>query len=139
MNVLTEEISIDTQGFGSIHDITRQVNAKIAESGIEKGTITVFVAGSTASITTIEYESGAISDFQDAVARAAPEHIPYKHNNRWGDGNGFSHVRAAWIGPSLTVPFVNKEMTLGTWQQLIVVDFDNGPRHRKIILQLIGM
>jgi secondary thiamine-phosphate synthase enzyme len=139
MNVVTAQISIDTKGFGSMHDVTSQVNREITESGLEKGTVTVFVAGSTASVTTIEFESGAVGDFQDAIARAAPENIRYKHNDRWGDGNGFSHVRAAWLGPSLTVPFVNKTMMLGTWQQLVVVDFDNGPRHRNIILQFVGI
>ena len=100
--------------------------------------MTVFVPGSTAGITTIEYESGAVRDFQEAIERIAPKSIHYHHDQRWGDGNGYSHVRAALLGASLTVPFSSSKLLLGTWQQIILVDFDNRPRTRNILLQIIG-
>lgn len=108
------------------------------DSGISSGIVTVFIPGSTAGVTTIEYESGAIQDFREAIERIVPRGIRYHHDARWGDGNGFSHVRAALQGASLTVPFSSSELLLGTWQQIIVVDFDNRPRTRDVILQIIG-
>ena len=102
------------------------------------GIVTVFVPGATGGVTTIEFEPGAVRDFQDLMERWIPSDGIYRHNERWGDGNGFSHVRAAFLGPSLTVPFQNRELLLGTWQQIVVVDFDNGPRQRKVILQILG-
>jgi len=100
--------------------------------------ITIICPGSTGSITTIEYESGVLQDLKDALERIAPSDIPYEHNKRWGDGNGFSHVRAALMKPSLTIPLVNGKLTLGTWQQIVFIDFDNRGRHRDIIVQIIG-
>jgi secondary thiamine-phosphate synthase enzyme len=119
-------------------DITAEIANEIKNSSISNGIATIFISGSTAGITTIEYEDGLISDFKDMWNRNAPSNIPYQHNQRWGDGNGHSHVRASLQGPSLVVPFVNKKMTLGTWQQIVVVDFDNRSRSREVILQLLG-
>ncbi|MBA4393593.1 MAG: secondary thiamine-phosphate synthase enzyme, partial [Desulfobacca sp.] len=102
------------------------------------GIVTVFVPGSTAGITTIEFESGAIEDLKEAFERLIPQGIHYDHNQRWGDGNGFSHVRAAFCKPSLTVPFANQKLLLGTWQQIVLLDFDNRPRNRRIVLQCMG-
>ena len=138
MNVETFYIELNTSGNCDLVDITGPVRDKVAESGLESGTVTVFIPGSTAGLTTIEYENGAISDFKAAVERLAPRNIKYDHDARWGDGNGFSHVRSAMLGPSLSVPFNRKQLLLGTWQQIVLVDFDNRPRSRKIILQLVG-
>ncbi len=138
MAVKTLSIRIETNGETDLIDITSEVAKGVADSGITSGTVTVFVPGSTAGVTTIEYESGAISDFREAIDRIAPKDIEYHHDARWGDGNGYSHVRAALQGASLTVPFASSSLLLGTWQQIIVVDFDNRPRSREIILQIIG-
>jgi secondary thiamine-phosphate synthase enzyme len=138
MQVITADISLNTIGNGHACDITPQVNDHIVRAKLDRGTITVFVPGSTAAVTTIEFEPGAVSDFQKAFERAVPEDIPYQHDQRWGDGNGFSHVKAAWLGPSVTIPFVNGKLCLGTWQQIILIDFDRHPRHRKVVLQIIG-
>ncbi|MGB3976488.1 MAG: secondary thiamine-phosphate synthase enzyme YjbQ [bacterium] len=138
MKIVSLEFSIKTNGNGHTCDITPEVSQHLINTRLRSGTVTIFVPGSTAAITTIEYESGAISDFNDAFERAVPKNIPYKHDQRWGDGNGFSHVRAAWLGPSVTVPFIDGEMCLGTWQQVVLVDFDRHPRNRKIVLQIIG-
>jgi len=119
-------------------DLTRQVSQEVAQSDVDSGLATLFVACSTTGLTTIEFESGLISDFQSAWERTIPTNIPYRHDLRWGDGNGYSHVRASLLGPSLTVPFVGKALTLGTWQQIVLVDFDNRPRSREVVLQLIG-
>ena len=119
-------------------DITRQVSEAINESGMTDGIVTVFVPGATGGVTTIEFEPGAVRDFQDFMERSIPSEGVYRHNERWGDGNGFSHVRAASLGPSLTVPFKDCELLLGTWQQIVLVDFDNGPRRRQVILQILG-
>ncbi|GAH91429.1 unnamed protein product [marine sediment metagenome] len=110
----------------------------MAETDINNGTATLFVAGSTAGISTIEFESGALSDFQSMWERNIPQNIPYNHDRRWGDGNGYSHVRASLLGASLVIPFNDKRLTLGTWQQIVLVDFDNRPRSRQIILQIMG-
>ena len=136
--VVTKKISLQTKGNCDIIDITHQVEQQVAEADINNGTATLFVAGSTAGITTIEFESGLLSDFQGMWERNAPKDIPYDHDRRWGDGNGYSHVRASLLGASLVVPFNNKRLTLGTWQQIVVVDFDNRPRSREIILQIMG-
>ncbi|HEX7182420.1 MAG TPA: secondary thiamine-phosphate synthase enzyme YjbQ [Thermoanaerobaculia bacterium] len=119
-------------------DITPDVADFIAESGIEDGLLVIFIPGSTASVTTIEYESGAVADLKRAVERLAPRDEHYEHNLRWGDGNGFSHVRAALLGPSLTVPIQGGQLELGTWQQIVLCDFDNRPRRRKVLLRLLG-
>lgn len=138
MPVVTKTLQFQTNGDTDLVDITTEVAASVSESDISSGTVTVFVPGSTAGITTIEYESGAVRDFQEAIERIAPKSIHYHHDQRWGDGNGYSHVRAALLGASLTVPFSSSKLLLGTWQQIILVDFDNRPRTRNIILQIIG-
>ncbi len=136
--VIGKRINVQTKGHCDLIDITRQVAEQINESGVNNGTVTLFVAGSTAGLSTIEFESGLLSDFQDMWQRTVPQDITYRHDQRWGDGNGFSHVRASLLGASLVVPFINKKLTLGTWQQIILVDFDNRPRSRQIVLQIMG-
>jgi len=136
--VVTENISIKTKGECDIIDITSDVERIVSQSGVESGTVTVFISGSTAGVTTIEYEPGVVGDFRGMWDRLVPKDIPYRHDERWGDGNGYSHVRASTLGPSLTVPFSNRALLLGTWQQIIVVDFDNRPRSREIVLQIVG-
>ena len=121
-----------------IIDITPQVEQQVAETNVNSGIATVFVSGSTAGITTIEFESGLISDFQSMWQRNIPQNIPYDHDRRWGDGNGYSHVRASLLGASLVIPFNNKKLTLGTWQQIVLVDFDNRPRSRQLVVQIMG-
>jgi len=138
MTVLNKSIRLSTRGNCDMTDITAEIATEIKNSNISNGIATIFISGSTAGITTIEYENGLISDFKDMWDRNAPSNIPYQHDQRWGDGNGHSHVRASLQGPSLVVPFANKKMALGTWQQIVVVDFDNRPRSREIILQLLG-
>ncbi|MCH8028820.1 MAG: YjbQ family protein [Candidatus Dadabacteria bacterium] len=138
MSVVTKGIELQTRGETDVIDITRDVQDAVSRSELSSGTATVFVSGSTAGVTTIEYESGAVRDFQGAIDRIAPKDIHYYHDARWGDGNGYSHVRAATLGPSLTVPFSSKKLLLGTWQQIVLVDFDNRPRSRKIVVQLMG-
>jgi secondary thiamine-phosphate synthase enzyme len=136
--IITKQISLQSKGHCDIIDITAQVEQQLAEADIKNGTVTLFVAGSTAGISTIEYEPGLISDFQSMWERNVPENIPYNHDRAWGDGNGYSHVRASLLGASLVVPLNNKKLTLGTWQQIVVVDFDNRPRSRQIVLQIMG-
>lgn len=138
MPVKTISISLSTQGNADVHDITDQVARCILQSGLKDGTATVFCPSSTSALTTIEYEGGAISDLHRLFDEVIPQNREYAHNDRWHDGNGHSHVRAALLGPSLTIPFVEGQLTLGTWQQIIYVDFDNRPRQRKLIVQLIG-
>ncbi len=136
--VVTKKISLQSKGQCDIINITPQVEQQVAETNINNGTATLFVAGSTAGVTTIEFESGVLSDFQSMWERNIPQNIPYNHDRRWGDGNGYSHVRASLLGASLVVPFNDKRLTLGTWQQIVLVDFDNRPRSRQIILQIMG-
>ena len=136
--VVTRKIGLQTGGECDIVDITPQLERQIAETDINNGTVTIFIAGSTAGVTTIEYEPGLIADFQNMWERNAPRNIPYQHDSRWGDGNGHSHVRASLLGASLVVPFNDKRLLLGTWQQVVVVDFDNRARSRQIILQIMG-
>jgi secondary thiamine-phosphate synthase enzyme len=119
-------------------DVTDDVAAVVRESGVDAGLLTVFVSGSTASVTTIEYESGAVSDLRAAIDRLAPRDIDYAHDARWGDGNGYSHVRAALLGPSLQVPVENGRPRLGTWQQVLLCDWDNRPRSREVFVQVLG-
>ena len=138
MTVISKTIRMSTKGNCEMIDITAEIAREINNSTINNGIATIFIAGSTGGITTIEYESGLISDFKDMWERNVPLNLPYQHDRRWGDGNGYSHVRASLQGPSLVVPFDNKKMKLGTWQQIVVVDFDNRPRDREIILQLLG-
>ena len=136
--VITKNISLQSKGNCDLVDITPQVAEQLAGAEINNGTVTLFVAGSTAGITTIEFESGLLSDFQSMWERNVPQSIQYNHDRAWGDGNGYSHVRASLLGASLVVPFNNKRLTLGTWQQIVVVDFDNRPRSRQIIVQIMG-
>ncbi len=136
--LVTKTISLRSQGNCDIIDITPQVERQVAEANINSGTVTLFVTGSTAGITTIEFESGLLADFKAMWQRNMPQDIGYEHDRRWNDGNGYSHVRAALLGPSLVVPFTDKKLTLGTWQQIVLVDFDNRPRSRQVVLQIMG-
>ncbi len=136
--VITKRINLQTKGDGDIIDITPEVQQQIAGTDINGGVVTVFVAGSTAGVSTIEFESGLLSDFQSMWERNVPRNIPYHHDRRWGDGNGHSHVRASLLGASLVIPFSDKRLALGTWQQIVVIDFDNRPRSRQVILQIMG-
>lgn len=138
MSVHTATIAVKTRGFCDVHDLTDRVAQAVAAGGIANGIVTVFVPGATAGLTTIEFESGAIDDLKRAIERMAPEGEHYSHDTRWGDGNGFAHVRAALLGPSLSVPVARGELQLGTWQQIILVDFDNRPRSRNIVVQAVG-
>ena len=138
MSVKTTSISINTQGNADVRDITVEVARSILQSGLKDGIATIFCPSSTSALTTIEYESGAVSDLRRLFDEIVPQNREYAHNERWHDGNGHSHVRAALLGPSLTIPFVEGQLTLGTWQQIIYVDFDNRPRQRKLIVQLVG-
>ena len=136
--VISDAISLSTRGFCHIQDITPSVFAVVSRSKIKNGTVTVFCPGSTGAVTTIEYESGVLEDLKKAIERIAPSNIPYAHDQRWGDGNGFSHVRAALLGPSLTVPILQGSLALGTWQQIVFIDFDNRGRRRNIVIQVMG-
>jgi secondary thiamine-phosphate synthase enzyme len=131
-------MSFETKGDCDIIDITQKVTSIVKESDLTDGICTVFCSGSTGAITTIEYENGLLKDFPDMLERIAPRNIPYAHDQRWGDGNGHSHVRASLVGPSLTIPFVNRKLTLGTWQQLVFIDFDNRPRSRNLEILILG-
>ncbi len=136
--VKTESFTISTRGYCDLKDITPKIEDAVMRSDLRDGIVTVFIPGSTAGITTLEYESGAVADLREAVEKWIPSDIPYQHNERWGDGNGFSHVRSAMIGPSLTVPFQGGRLLLGTWQQVVLADFDNRSRKRTVILQILG-
>jgi len=127
-----------TQPDTDIQDLTDDVAARLRQSGIAEGTCLVFVPGSTASISTIEYEPGCVADLKRAIATLAPSDAEYAHNERWGDGNGFSHVRAALLKPGISIPVAAGELCLGTWQQIVLLDFDNRPRERRIIVQCSG-
>jgi len=136
--IFSETISLSTKGFSDILDITHHVDAVLDRSGIENGLVTVFCPGSTGSVTTIEYESGVVRDLQKAIEKIVPSNIPYEHDKRWGDGNGFSHVRAALMKPSFTVPLIEGRLALGTWQQIVFIDFDNRRRERNLIVHIMG-
>jgi secondary thiamine-phosphate synthase enzyme len=137
---MTKSISIalSTQGNADIHDITERISSAVAGSGLKNGTATVFCPSSTSAVTTIEYEGGALSDLKRLFDEIVPAGRDYAHDARWHDGNGHSHVRAALLGPSISIPFVDGRLTLGTWQQVVYVDFDNRPRRRELVLQLLG-
>jgi len=136
--IATDTISLHTKGFTDVLDISESVAGIVKQSGIQNGLVNVFCSGSTGSITTIEYESGVMNDLKKAIEKIAPSNIPYEHDTRWGDGNGFSHVRAALMKPSLTIPIVKGKLALGTWQQVVFIDFDNRGRHRNIVVQIVG-
>jgi secondary thiamine-phosphate synthase enzyme len=138
MTVSTHIISLQTRGDADIHDITGKVSDAVDSSKLQNGTVTIFCPSSTSGVTTIEYESGALSDLRRLFDEIVSPNREYKHNERWGDGNGHAHVRAALLGPSLGIPFVKGRLMLGTWQQIIYMDFDNRPRSRELVVQIIG-
>ncbi|NIR86056.1 YjbQ family protein [Candidatus Bathyarchaeota archaeon] len=138
MTVKTKQLSVHTRGEGDILDVTSAVAEAVVETELKNGIVTVFVPGSTGALTTIEYEPGLLKDLPDTLERVAPKDLVYEHEKRWHDGNGHSHVRASLIGPSLTVPFVNGRLTLGTWQQIVFMELDVRSRSRNLVLQIIG-
>jgi secondary thiamine-phosphate synthase enzyme len=138
MKIITEEITFNTKGNSDITDITPQVSRKLNGSALTRGSVLIFVPGSTGALTTIEYEPGLEKDMKDALNRLVPREIEYAHNLKWGDGNGHSHIRASILGPSLTIPFINNKLMLGTWQQIVFIDMDNRARTRKLIVQITG-
>jgi secondary thiamine-phosphate synthase enzyme len=139
VNILTNHFEIDTNGYNEIIDITPMVRSILQDSGLKDGSALVFVPGSTAGVTTIEHEPGLLKDYPAFFEKIVPSNIEYEHDKTWHDGNGFSHVRAALQGASFTVPFAESRLLLGTWQQIILVDFDNRGRNRKVIVQLTGI
>jgi len=138
MAVITKQIKISSKSENDVINITEQVAGAISESGISNGTITVFVSGSTGAITTIEYEPGLVKDFPEMLSRISPDDINYYHEQRWHDGNGRSHVKASLVGPSLTIPFKDGQLLLGTWQQIVFLELDTRARTRTLVLQIIG-
>jgi secondary thiamine-phosphate synthase enzyme len=136
--VISKRLTVNTNGNGDALDLTPGVERAIKEARLSGGVVTLFVIGSTAALTTIEYEEGAVHDLGQVLEHIAPRHAEYEHHLRWGDDNGHSHVRAALLGPSLSVPFVGGQLTLGTWQQIILIDFDTRPRQRAVVAQIIG-
>ncbi len=139
MHVHHAELDITTDGHGHVVDLTGAVTDRLREAGAAEGTVTVFVPGSTAAVTTIEFEPGAVRDLDEALERVAPSDREYHHDRRWGDGNGFSHLRAAVLGPSLTVPVAAGRCVLGTWQQIVLVECDNRPRRRRVVVTFSGL
>jgi len=138
MQVVTKELQFTTKGEVEIIDLTGKVNTAVRASGVKDGIVTIFVPGATGAVTTIEYEPGLLHDLLAALERLFPRGLEYEHEMRWHDGNGHSHVRAAFLGPSLTVPFKDQQLMLGTWQQTVFVELDNRPRSRRVILQIMG-
>jgi secondary thiamine-phosphate synthase enzyme len=138
MTVKTGNISLNTRGNTDVHDLTRELIRLVEQSGLTNGTLTVFCPSSTSGLTTIEFEPGALDDLKRMFEELVPSNREYAHNATWDDGNGHSHMRASLLGPSLSIPFVEKTLTLGTWQQVIYVDFDIHPRHRELVVQMMG-
>lgn len=138
MAVITASLQLNTRGHADVHDISDALAKIVKDSGIKNGVVTLFCPSSTSALTTIEFEPGAINDLKRFFDEIIPPNRDYYHNARWGDGNGHSHLRAALLGASLSVPFVNARLTLGTWQQIICVDFDIRPRHRELVVQIVG-
>lgn len=138
MAVETYSIEVETSGFADVIDITGEVQGAVSKGEVQAGLACVFVAGSTGAVTTIEYEPGLVQDLKEAFEGFASERAEYQHNLRWGDGNGFSHVRAAFLGPSITVPIARGELQLGTWQQIVFIDFDNRSRSRRLSVTVVG-
>ena len=136
--IITKEIQINTQGHTDIQDITPQVAKAVDDSGLKSGIAAIFCPGATGGLTTIEYESGVVTDIQQILDELVPPGRGYRHHLRWSDDNGHSHVRAALVGPSLTVPFVDGRLTLGTWQQIVFLDFDTRARSRRLVVQILG-
>ena len=138
MTIITKKINLKTKGDTDIVNITTETASAVLNSELKNGSVTIFVPGSTGSITTVEYEPGLVEDLQTFFEKIAPKSGIYQHNIKWGDGNGYSHVRASLLGPGITVPFINGKMQLRRWQQIIFIDFDNKPREREIIIQIMG-
>ncbi len=138
MQIITQRIILNTKGSPDLINITDKIKGLLTSSGLKEGSLTVFVIGSTAAITSFEYEPGLIKDMRDLYEKLIPRGKEYAHDATWGDANGFSHLRAALQGPSLTVPFEKGELMLGTWQQIVLAEFDNRPRKREVVVQLIG-
>ena len=136
--VYSTEGTVETRGQGDAHDLTPHIVRAIRDSGAKAGTVTVFVTGSTAGVTAIEFEDGVVSDLDRALERIAPRAADYQHHLRWGDDNGSSHLRAGLVGPSLVVPFRDRQPLLGTWQQVVLLEFDTRPRSRRYVLQVMG-
>jgi secondary thiamine-phosphate synthase enzyme len=136
--IVTEHVDFQTKGNAEITDLTSKVASALERSDLESGVVVIFASGATGAVTTIEYEPGLVEDMKDALERIAPKEIEYAHNQRWGDGNGHSHIRASVIGPSLTVPFSEGKLMLGTWQQIVFLDMDNRPRYRRVVVQIMG-
>jgi secondary thiamine-phosphate synthase enzyme len=138
MAVVSASISLSTKGNADTREITDQVAQLVSASGIQQGIVTVFCPSSTSGVTTIEYEAGCVADLRRMFDEIVPSDRPYQHDQTWGDANGYSHMRAALLKPSLTIPFINSKLTLGTWQQIIYIDFDNRPRQRELVVQIMG-
>lgn len=138
MKIVTEVLQYKTKGHTDIQDITPRVREVVQKAACKAGTVTLFVSGSTAGLTTVEYEPGLVKDLQELFERLVPSDKPYYHHERWGDDNGHSHCRASLLGPSLVIPFGDGGLALGTWQQIILVDFDTRPRDREVTVQLLG-
>ncbi len=138
MSAQSRVVHVQTQGFSDMHDITPLAAEFLSSSPVQSGLFCAFVPGATAGLTTIEYEDGALHDLKAAIERMAPRNMQYEHDARWGDGNGFSHVRAALLGPSICVPVTGGKLRLGTWQQIILVDCDNRPRRREVVFEIVG-
>jgi len=138
MKVISEKIRVSTKGHTDVIDITKSVSELLTKHKLRVGNATIFVSGSTAGLTTVEYEPGLVKDLPEAFERIAPTGKSYHHDATWGDNNGYAHVRASLLGPSLTVPFNNGDLLLGTWQQVVLIDFDDRPRDRMIVVQLVG-
>jgi secondary thiamine-phosphate synthase enzyme len=138
MKVVSDTIKLQTKGEGDMIDMTSQLSNIVKESKIKNGTVTIFVSGSTAAVTTIEYESGLIHDFPEMLSRIVPKDLEYEHDNTWHDGNGHSHVRSSLIGPNITIPIIHGKLTLGTWQQVVLLEMDTRSRDRTVILQIMG-
>ena len=138
VTVKTSTIPVKTRGHTDVVDLTAQVEGVVQQCGLKQGTVTLFVTGSTASLSTIEYEPGAVKDIGEILESIAPERADYHHHGTWGDDNGSSHARACLMGPSLTIPFSDGKPLLGTWQQVVLLDFDTRPREREIVAQVMG-
>lgn len=138
MTVVTSEIKFSTKGNGAIVNLTDEITKAVKQAAVTNGTVTVFAPGATTGITTIEYEPGLLEDLPEFFEKIIPSGKPYHHDLTWHDGNGFSHLRSALIGPDITIPFVAKKLTLGTWQQVVFLEFDNRPRQRVVIVQILG-
>jgi len=136
--VVEQRLMLQTRGNGDVKNITENVSQAVRQSGLTNGIVVVFTPSSTSGLTTIEYESGCVADLQQLFDELIPSDRDYQHNKRWGDGNGHSHLRSALLKVSLTVPFINQRLALGTWQQIVFVDFDTRPRRREIVVQLLG-